>query len=200
MSSRRFQILLLVIAVSSLSGCSFSSQGLGSFSAHGPCKTLGVDCRPGQGAPGPDICLHDRCLGWVFGRNRGPFFHLSRGTTDPGCGNGNCRSLIGGSHSVVEQFPGINGSPNPVVNQTAIPFGSPFAAKTPTPALAPTRAVVSVSDPFSATATAPVKAAVRTSVAAAPVAATRRTTPSPRGPSSPKGNARFAQKRFDPWR
>ena len=76
MFSRRFQLLILIIAVAPLSGCSFSSQGFGSFAAHGPCKTLGFDLRPGQGACGPDICLHDRCLGWIFARNKGPFHHL----------------------------------------------------------------------------------------------------------------------------
>ena len=200
MFSRRLQMLLLMIAVSPLCGCSFSSQGLGTLSAHGPCKTLGFDLRPGQGAPGPDICLHDRCLGWVFGRNRGPFFHLVRGTTDPGCGNGNCRSLIGGTHTVVEQFPGVNGSPNPVVNQTAIGVRTPFAATgTPTLATRPTL----VADPFSAHAqvarTAP-RAATVPRGATATIADSPRSAWVSRQPTSPKPANRLAQQRFDPWR
>ena len=175
MPSRRFQVLLLVIAVGPLSGCSFSSRGLGSFSMHGPCKTLGVDLRPNQGAPGPDVCLHDRCLGWVFARNRGPFYHIFRGTTDPGCGNGNCRSLIGGSHSIVDQFPDVYGSSNPVINQTAFGVGVPIAARAPTPARAPTSA-------------------------RAPVVATRWQAPISTGPTHPKPVNRLAQQRFDAYR
>lgn len=119
MFSLQFRVFLLAIAASAFCGCSCSSKGLGSFAVHGPCKTLGVDARLGQGAPGPDVCLHDRCLGWMVARNKGPFYHLLRGTTDEGCGGGNCRSLVGGSQTITEQFPGVQGSTNSVINQTA---------------------------------------------------------------------------------
>ena len=128
MFSLQFRVLLLAAAVSSLAGCSCSSRGFGSFAVHGPCKTLGVDARPGQGAPGPDVCLHDRCLGWMVGRNRGPFYHFFRGSTDPGCGPCNCRSLVGGSQTISQQFPGVAGSTNSVINQTA------YVKRGPTPA------------------------------------------------------------------
>lgn len=177
MFSRRFQVLMLIIAVGPMCGCSFSSRGLGSFAAHGPCKTLGLDVRPGQGAPGPDICLHDRCLGWMVARNKGPFYHLMQGTTDPGCGNGNCRSLVGGSHTIVEQFPGANGSSNPVINQTAFGVGGPVGAASPTPAIAPTQAVAATTTPV-----------------------TRQRSVASRRPTSSKPANRLAQQRFDPFR
>lgn len=177
MYSRRFQILLLVIAVAPFSGCRFSSQGLGSFAMHGPCKTLGVDLRPGQGAIGPDVCIHDRCLGWVFARNKGPFHHILQGTTDPGCGDGNCRSLIGGSHTLAEQFPTDSGSPNPVVNQTVIRRGSPIPAAFPTPATQPASATYHLSS----------KA--------------KQKVPRRTGATSSKPANRFAQQRsYDPYR
>ena len=177
MFSRRFQILLLVIAVCPLCGCRFSSQGLGSFAAHGPCKTLGVDLRPGQGAVGPDVCIHDRCLGWIFARNKGPFYHLLQGTTDPGCGDGNCRSLVGGAHTLTEQFPTANGSPNPVVNQYSIGYGGPTPAISPTPA----------------TRTAPVTYHLSSHA--------QRQAPLPTRATSPKPANRLAQRRlYDAYR
>lgn len=176
MFSRRFQVLILVIAVAPMCGCSFSSRGFGSFAAHGPCKTLGLDLRPGQGAPGPDVCIHDRCLGWMVARNKGPFHHLLQGTTDPGCGNGNCRSLVGGAHTIAEQFPGVNGSSNPVINQTA--FGTRTAS--PTPALAPTLATLP-------------RDTGQASVASRQSSVSRR-------PTNPKASNRFARQSFDPWR
>jgi len=176
MFSRRFQILLLVLAVGPLCGCRFSSQGLGSFAMHGPCKTLGFDVRPGQGAIGPDVCIHDRCLGWMVARNKGPFYHLLHGTTDPGCGNGNCRSIVGGAHTLGEQFPTANGSPNAVINHYST------AGRSPTPATRST----------SATQTGPVTYHLSSK--------SNRNAPVSNRPTSPKPANRIAQQRFDPWR
>jgi len=61
-------ILMTCLVVNSLTGCTTA--------LHGPCKSLSVDLRPNYGKLGPDICLTDRCLGWIVGRNRGPFHHL----------------------------------------------------------------------------------------------------------------------------
>ena len=91
-------ILITCFGVNLLTGCAAAF--------HGPCKTLSYDLRPGQGRLGPDICLTDRCLGWLVGRNRGPFHHLGQGTLDPGCGANNSGSLIGGTQTLAEQWPG----------------------------------------------------------------------------------------------
>ncbi len=100
--TKNLLLLLICLAVNSLTGCATA--------LHGPCKTLSFDLRPNHGRLGPDICLTDRCLGWMVGRNRGPFYHLGQGTLDPGCGPNNSNSLIGGAQSVFERFPKSSGS------------------------------------------------------------------------------------------
>ena len=101
------------------------------FAVHGPCKTLGYDARANVGRPGVDICVHDRCLGWMVGRAPGPFHYLRQGTTDPGCGPNNCQSLLGGNQTLTEAFPGAPRavSPNQMYAptfQTAAPLADPF--------------------------------------------------------------------------
>ena len=91
-------ILVACLTINSLTGCATA--------LHGPCKTLSVDYRPGYGKLGPDVCLTDRCLGWIVGRNNGPFHHLAQGTLDPGCGPNNSGSLIRGTQTLAEQWPG----------------------------------------------------------------------------------------------
>ena len=110
--------LIACLAVNLLTGCAATF--------HGPCKTLSVDLRPGHGKLGPDVCVTDRCLGWMVGRNRGPFHHLRQGTVDPGCGPNNERSLIRGTQSLAEQFPSASGS-----------RGLFFQQPTPTPLVQP---------------------------------------------------------------
>ena len=100
--TKNLLILMTCLVVNSLTGCATA--------LHGPCKTLSIDLRPNYGKLGPDICLTDRCLGWVVGRNRGPFHHLGQGTLDPGCGPNNSGSLIRGTQSIFEQFPKSSGS------------------------------------------------------------------------------------------
>ena len=95
-------IFVTCLAVNLLTGCAAA--------LHGPCKTLSYDLRPGQGKLGPDVCLTDRCLGWMVGRNNGPFYHLGQGTLDPGCGANNSGSLIGGTQTLAEQWPGPSNS------------------------------------------------------------------------------------------
>lgn len=95
-------IFVTCLTVNLLSGCATA--------LHGPCKTLSVDFRPNYGKLGPDVCLTDRCLGWMVGRNQGPFHHLGQGTIDPGCGPNNEGSLIRGTQSIFEQFPPSSGS------------------------------------------------------------------------------------------
>lgn len=95
-------ILITCLAANSLTGCAVA--------LHGPCKTLSTDLRPGQGKLGPDVCLTDRCLGWMVGRNNGPFHHLGQGTLDPGCGPNNAGSLVRGSQTIAEMWPGPAGS------------------------------------------------------------------------------------------
>ena len=89
-------IFITCLVVNSLTGCAVA--------LHGPCKTLSYDLRPGQGKLGPDVCLTDRCLGWLGGRNNGPFYHLGQGTLDPGCGPNNSGSLISGTQTLSEQW------------------------------------------------------------------------------------------------
>ena len=91
-------IFVTCLAVNLLTGCATA--------LHGPCKTLSVDYRLGYGKLGPDVCLTDRCLGWVVGRNNGPFHHLGQGTLDPGCGPNNAGSLIRGTQTLAQQWPG----------------------------------------------------------------------------------------------
>ena len=95
-------IVAACLAANLLTGCAAA--------LHGPCKTLSYDLRPNHGKFGPDVCLTDRCLGWMVGRNDGPFHHLGQGTLDPGCGANNSGSLIRGTQTIVEQFPGPSAS------------------------------------------------------------------------------------------
>ena len=112
-------ILITCLAVNSLTGCAVA--------LHGPCKTLSYDLRPGQGKLGPDICLTDRCLGWLVGRNRGPFYHLGQGTLDPGCGPNNSGSLICGTQTLAQMFPRASSSGGNFFQQqpTQAPFLQP---------------------------------------------------------------------------
>jgi hypothetical protein len=106
-------ILITCFTVNLLAGCAAA--------LHGPCKTLSYDLRPGQGKLGPDVCLTDRCLGWMVGRNNGPFYHLGQGTLDPGCGPDNSGSLIRGTQTLLEQFPSGSNSPGQLLTQTGQP-------------------------------------------------------------------------------
>jgi hypothetical protein len=116
-------IFITCLAVNSLTGCAVA--------LHGPCKTLSYDLRPGQGKVGPDVCLTDRCLGWMVGRNRGPFYHLGQGTLDPGCGPNNSGSLIRGTQTLLEQFPSASGSGGQFVQQQTVPMPGQFLQQQP---------------------------------------------------------------------